>query len=290
MSSSNLLKGSYIKDSGQRIIDFNDIISNKLEVLKKQAEEGNVNSGFVSGLSATVVESLISEDDEENIGNNAVDAIAADVSGQSGNNENSELAEDIISQAQEKADEIIANAHRQADSLMKTAERQGYDRGYSDGRTSGYADGCQKAEGEYSQRLKEVENERIRLNEEFKARYASMEPEIVGTILDVIENITGIVYDGNRDIIIHLINRVLEAADASGEYIIKVSRDDYGFVLGKQARLYAASSKDMNIDIIEDRNLSSGQCIIETDGGIFDCSLDVQMEQLVNDIRLLSSM
>lgn len=290
MSSSNLLKGSYIKDNGQRIIDFNDIISNKLEVLKKQAEEGNVNSGFVSGLSATVVESLISEADEENISNNAVDAIATDISGMNEKNENAELADSIIAQAQEKADEIIANAQKQADSLMKTAERQGYDKGYYDGHSKGYAEGCNKAAGEYSQRLEEVENERIRLNEEFKAEYASIEPKIVGTILDVIENITGIVYDGNRDIIIHLINRVLEEADASGEYIVKVSHDDYSFVLGKQARLYAASSKDMNIDIIEDRNLSSGQCIIETDGGIFDCSLDVQMEQLVNDIRLLSSM
>jgi flagellar assembly protein FliH len=292
LPNSNFLKGNYIRDNGQRIIDYNDLISTKIETLRKQAQEGQVHAGFISGLSAQAVESLIGDADEnaDTDTNASIDALLTDVnSGTStGEEELAGLAQETLSQAHEKADAMLESARQEAQQIQEDAKKQGYDSGYEQGKNNGYEEGLKAAKAEYESRLKELEEERQRLKADFDAQYAEVQPKIVGTILDVIEKVTGIVYENNRDILIHLINRVLNEIEASNEYMIRVSKADYDFLVSRQSKLYAASAKDMNIDILEDKDLAEGQCVIETDGGIFDCSLDVQMEQLAGDIRLLA--
>ena len=45
-----------------------------------------------------------------------------------------------------------------------------------------------------------------------------------------------------------------------------------------------------SLEIVKDATLERNQCLIETDGGIFDCSLDVQLENLIMDVKALSCM
>ena len=45
----------------------------------------------------------------------------------------------------------------------------------------------------------------------------------------------------------------------------------------------------MSLEIVSDGGLTGNQCIIETDTGIFDCSMDVQLKNLIKDLRSLSS-
>ena len=45
----------------------------------------------------------------------------------------------------------------------------------------------------------------------------------------------------------------------------------------------------MSLEIISDLSLEGNQCIIETDTGIFDCSMDVQLKNLIKDLKSLSS-
>ena len=34
--------------------------------------------------------------------------------------------------------------------------------------------------------------------------------------------------------------------------------------------------------------MKKNECIIETDAGVFDCSLDIELNNLIKDIKLLS--
>ena len=42
------------------------------------------------------------------------------------------------------------------------------------------------------------------------------------------------------------------------------------------------------VEVVEDPVLARAQCTIETDTRIFDCSLDVQLKNLISNIKLLS--
>jgi len=44
----------------------------------------------------------------------------------------------------------------------------------------------------------------------------------------------------------------------------------------------------MALEIAEDMTLSPTQCYIETDNGIYDCSLDTELAELSRKLKLLS--
>ena len=45
---------------------------------------------------------------------------------------------------------------------------------------------------------------------------------------------------------------------------------------------------DKELDIIEDASLMHNQCIIDLDSKIIDCSLDVQLDNLKEQLRMLA--
>ena len=47
-------------------------------------------------------------------------------------------------------------------------------------------------------------------------------------------------------------------------------------------------SKDITLDITTDDTLGKNDCIIETDGAVFDCSLDKELANLTKKIKMLS--
>lgn len=284
---SNLLKNTSVIENGHRVIDYNDFIFDKIEAIKKQAIDGGVDAGFVSGLNAATVESLIGDDDVQA----GVDGDTLSAEEPVGDENDTKTLEDadtearrIIEEAESTAAQIREAAKAEAEQIKADAKNAGYE----DGMKQGMADGTEHCEAEYASRAKQLEDEYRKMEDDYQKKYDEIEPQIVSTVLDVIGKVTGVVYEANKDILIHLINRVLKDVEASNEYVIKVSHADYQFLIEKQSKLYAASAKDMNIDIVEDSSLSAGQCVIETDGGIFDCSLDVTMNQLVNDIKMLA--
>ena len=133
-----------------------------------------------------------------------------------------------------------------------------------------------------------VNAKKTELENEYNELKDSIEPELVEVITDVFRKVTGVVTEDNHDIILHLINDVMHNADASRDFVIKVSPDDYSFLINNQGKIYCAMSREVNIDIVEDVTLERNQCMIETNTGIFNCSLDIELNKLINNIKLLS--
>ena len=44
----------------------------------------------------------------------------------------------------------------------------------------------------------------------------------------------------------------------------------------------------VTIEIISDNELTDNMCVIHTDSGVFDCSLDIQLDNLTRDLKSLS--
>ena len=157
---------------------------------------------------------------------------------------------------------------------------------------NGYYEGNEKAQEEMNIKQAQLEvefdNKRKELEQEYNNLKESIEPELVEVITDVFRKVTGVVAEDNREIILHLINDVMHNADGSRDYVIKVSPDDYKFLVNNQGKIYCAMSREVNIDIVEDATLERNQCMIETNTGIFNCSLDIELNNLIKNIKLLS--
>lgn len=275
---SNLLKRSSVINKDERVIDYNDLIKKKIQAIMESKHNEMDADGFINGLHADVVEKLISDDD-------TADALTDDAAmgeqqaAASLENANAE-AERIIEEARLQAEQIIADANKNADAAFEEAKQ------------NGYYEGNEKAQEEMNIKQAQLEvefdNKRKELEQEYNNLKESIEPELVEVITDVFRKVTGVVAEDNQEIILHLINDVMHNADGSRDYVIKVSPDDYKFLVNNQGKIYCAMSREVNIDIVEDATLERNQCMIETNTGIFNCSLDIELNNLIKNIKLLS--
>ena len=275
---SNLLKRSSVINKDERVIDYNDLIKKKIQTIMESKHNEMDADGFINGLHADVVEELISDD-------GTADALTDDAAmgeqqaAASLENANAE-AERIIEEARLQAEQIIADANKNADAAFEEAKQ------------NGYYEGNEKAQEEMTikqaQFEVEFDNKRKELEQEYNNLKESIEPELVEVITDVFRKVTGVVAEDNQEIILHLINDVMHNADGSRDYVIKVSPDDYKFLVNNQGKIYCAMSREVNIDIVEDATLERNQCMIETNTGIFNCSLDIELNNLIKNIKLLS--
>ncbi|MFR2234626.1 MAG: FliH/SctL family protein, partial [Lachnospiraceae bacterium] len=161
-------------------------------------------------------------------------------------------------------------------------------------KNEGYDQGLKAGAEEVENRKRQLEEEynlkREELDKEYQAKVADIEPKLVDTFINVFSNVTHTIAEDKKDMIIYLINSVMNNVDTCKEFVIHVSPDDYRFAINNQNLITGALSKEVHIEISEDSTLSRNECLIETDSGVFDCSLDVQLSNLVKDIKLLSCM
>ena len=273
---SNLLKRGTTTISEERIIDYNELIKLKLKNIANDRENhGNVDAdGFVNGLKADVVEQLLTGSDEDGETAQSQEDV---------NNQIAAALEEANEQAQtirDEANEVLAQAHMEARKIIEDAKRTGYEQG------------AQNAREEYNAKADELardyEAKKAQLEKEYNDMKASMEPELVETITEVFKKITYTVAEDNKDIIIGLINGVMKNTDISNEFIIKVSPEDYKFLVNNQGKIYCSVSKEVTMDIVEDATMKKNQCIIESDTGVYAFSVDIELNNLIEDIKLLS--
>jgi len=283
--SSNLYKYTSFypgkQGSEKRIIDTNEIAAKRLEtlaeIMKASAESGN-DQGFVQGLDAKEV-SLLLEDEEQESGNIIKGNVTQDASA-------------LVEQAQAEAAELVANAKNQADTIVSEAIEQAENTKKNvleEARMLGYREGINRANKEVEQLKAELQEKERRMKEEYEAQMQSMEADLVEVLTGIYEHIFQVEFSSQREVLVHLISATMRKSDSSRSFIIHVSKDDYPFVSMQKKQLMASvAGINSNVEIIEDMTLARTECLIETDGGIFDCGLGTQLGELSKKLKLLS--
>lgn len=270
--SSNLLKGFWISvdESETRVINSNALVEKRL-----MEENGDYPEGFQGGLSAETY-------DEQDYGEDT---------GESGNVLKAEprepvyegpSPEELIEAAQAEIAEMKAAAMAEIDRMRKESATAGRLEGLENGRREGYAEGSSKAQ-------EELQAEKQQLEAEYQQKLEMLEPDLVSKISGIYEHIFHVDLEAFRDVVLSLLIDCIQKTDASRNYIVHVSSDDYPYVSMQKSKIQdEMGSKTAQLDIVEDVTLSKNQCMIETDGGIFDCSLDVQLTALRKQLKLIS--
>ena len=275
---SNILKKGSAVYKEERIIDYNEILKEKIKSFTELSEKNKKrmdSDGFVNGLDAPVIEV---DDDMSDTGLSQAATLE------------SESADDI-NNARQEADDIIDEANKQAEIILSEAKGQA-EEVQSEAHENGYNEGLLSAQNEYNDKAVQLENEYNAKVSELEEQYSKMreeiEPDLVNTLMDVFEKVTHTIAEDNKEIVLHLINNVMKNVDNSHEFVIKVSPEDYQFVADNQGKIYCAMSSEVNLEVVQEASLKSSECIIETDTGVFNCSLDIELNNLIKEIKLLS--
>ena len=291
--SRNLYKSYWVavSDDDKCVIDSNSRINQRIEEwesLRQKRQEQNAdysgsdeeNGEFVSGLGGEAIDALLSDDGEGEESRGGV-IKAASVEQGPDLEEIKAQAQEMIDSARMEAEEIKDTARRE----IEIERRQAID----EGKKQGYNEGYQQGLSEVDEMKQALAVEKQKLEEEYEQLVEELEPRFIDVITAVYNHIFGVELSDNRDILVHLIDSTLRKVESSRTFIVHVSAEDYPYVnMQKQSLIEGAIAGRGMIEIIEDIALSKGACLIETDGGIFDCGIDTQLEGLEKKLQMLS--
>uniref|UniRef100_UPI004056242F FliH/SctL family protein n=1 Tax=Acetatifactor sp. TaxID=1872090 RepID=UPI004056242F len=280
--SSNLLKCRYmnLQQEDKRVIDTNALVAKRLEELSVKMQQAE-NEGVVAGLDMPVVEvdALLAEENGEDVARNNIIKANQD-------------AQKLRVQAKEEADAMLADARAEAERILNEAkamalsERNGV---LADAKRLGYSEGSEKAQKEYEQLRIQLQEKEKQMEAEYAKCLEELEPKFVDTITGIYEHIFHVELRSYREILTYLIATTMRKIDGNRSFIIHVSKDDYPYVSMQKKQIAAgATASNSSVEIVEDLTLTKNECLIETEGGIFDCGLGTQLNELGQKLRLLS--
>ena len=199
-------------------------------------------------------------------------------------NEAMDMAKELREDAVNRATKIVDEAKVEAEQIKENAYKEGYEKGLQDGsmeamkRTDAYMENMQKEQEALMQRNQEILEDNI----------SDAQDKLVNLSCALIEKLTGILVDQYRPVMMHVINNALNDAEASKHITIKVGEENFTYIQDNYDRLSGAANPNINIELYSDSKLNKRQCIIESENGIIDLSMDIQVRNLITAIKMLS--
>ncbi|WP_342759664.1 FliH/SctL family protein [Kineothrix sedimenti] len=281
-----------VQNDDALMIDNNEKVAKKIEyleglMLKEAGSESGTDTlgGFSSGLNAGQVDALLADDE----GGSVIKAVQPE-------NAEGEDAGESLQTVSAQVQEILDKAHGEAEDIkseaLARAQQESEElkqRAFEEGKVKGYDDGYNEGMAKIEAQRKKLEEERVSLEKDYQELVKTLEPRFVESLTDIYEKIFKVDLAKEQNIIVHLISTAMHKIEGSSNYLIHVSKEDYSYVSMKKEELLASAvSSGASIEIVEDITLCSNECMIETDGGVFDCGLGTQLEELSQKLRLLS--
>ena len=287
---SNLIKSGFVAFSQDQalVIDANDnkIIKGIDEAIQEAAaaEEPSMEDTLAE---AMIEDAQLGESgDEDSFG---ILEVSDGTSGQQ-----REDAEQIIAQAKNEAQEIVDKAHDEVEQMRATAydeAEQIKSTARSDGYQAGYQEGLHAVEEEYQQKkqmLQEQMNQYAQQQQQEQETFVTdMEQNMVEWLCRMIPSITGVTIEDQKSVLLYMVNEAIKNLDDCKQFVVKVSEEDYVTLESQKEQIYGYSNPNVDIELFADAKLSSKQCLIETENGVVDVSLDVQLANLNKALRLM---
>ena len=289
---SNLIKAYSVSyDEPTKKLDMNERAENfrrlYVERLEKQAtdtetaDENPEDDGFVEGIVGDRV--IIKGSEEETLSEQEKKILA--------NQREIEKLQKKLEELRVEAGRILDEAEEQAEGIVNKAKEEAetqYDSLIQSYMQQGYEEGRQAAENECNELKASLERQIKQNEDDYEKQVSELEPAFVEVLIKYIEKLTGIYSSDHTEVIMHVIHQAMTKQTPCRNFIIRVSPRDYGTVLNSKPEILLWLPDGSQVEVVEDKMLSEGGCMIETDARVFDCSVDTQLRSLIEDLRLLS--
>lgn len=166
-----------------------------------------------------------------------------------------------------EADELLAAAAQRV-AKMEEAARQAYE----EQRVKGYEDGQEDCRAEYAEKMLEVAMQSVEYIER-------LEQTIVKVVTEAVERVIGEIDADER--IVRIVRTALNAVRNQQRVVVRVAPADEKAVAEALAPMLAGGPGGSSfLNVIMDPRLPPGSCILESELGVLDASLDTQLKAL----------
>jgi len=174
----------------------------------------------------------------------------------------------LVETAREEAETIILEARAEGESIRQTAYEEG---------SRAAEEELETAKSAMDQRLAEIEADAAKQIEDF---WKSIEPELLTLSVEIAGKIIRREIDGQQEFILETIKAGLYQLRDRRDVKIRVSSEDYKFIREHKEDLAASFDGVQSLELIDDRRVSQGGCIIETSNGHLDARVETQSAEI----------
>lgn len=188
-------------------------------------------------------------------------------------------AEWIVSKAREDADVLRSQVHRelqdweqQKAAMGEESRAMGFERGLEEGHEKGYE--------EYRELIKAAQDTVEASKQDYLNHIEAAEKVILDLGMKVAGKILGKKLTENEEVFLFLVKRALKNARDYKQIQLHIHPNHYQFMLSNKDEMVAVFPKEIDLYIFPDDDLSEDSCIIESDNGRIDASVDSQLEEI----------
>lgn len=187
----------------------------------------------------------------------------------------------ITAAAKAEAKKVVDAAVREAGERSTAITEEAYAKGFEEGVAEGRSEGARLAE-EGKTLLEDA-----RLTRETMIQ--TLEPELVSLVTQVAEKLLKDRAAFDPEVVLTLIRAGLAETEAFEDIKIRVSSDDFETVTANKDELQK-NAGGAKLEIVRDLSLNKSDCIIETEYGYIDSSLNQQLESLKEQLFYIRDM
>lgn len=188
-------------------------------------------------------------------------------------------AQEIVLSAKKTSEEIILEAYDKAEKIRQSA----YDEGFSAGNL--------EAQDIYERKLHEAKNELSEIKEELltarEELFVKAENEMISLVIRTLERMISKIRKEDQDLVTTLVHRSVSGLTHMNHILVRISESDASRSESIRNRLMLGQERIDSVEIKIDETLTPGCCIVETDRGTINASLDLQLERVKKAFRSL---
>jgi len=174
-------------------------------------------------------------------------------------------------QAYLDARQVVARAEAEAERIREEA-RQEFERQ----KRQGYEDGMREAQAVMAEKMIDTVSRSV----EF---VAAMEHQVTEIVIQVLEKILG-QFD-NEELVVRAARTALEVVQNQTTVTLRVSPEQVPAVKARVGEILDGHPAVSMLDVQPDSRLKPDGCILESDIGVVDASLDIQLEAIKRAMR-----
>jgi flagellar assembly protein FliH len=199
-----------------------------------------------------------------------------------------ELSVDLEA-ARAEAEAIRLKAIQDAERIREQARREGYQRGYDDGYHDGAREAQQRADAELQQTLETLRAHLQQVIQGVHAQHEAYlqhaEAQMLDLALEVARKVVREELKQQPAHVLAIVRDALRRVQGFGRLRIRVNPLDVDLLRQNRPSLLQVVDGVEGIEIVEDRRVDQGGCVIETEQGVYDARIRTQLGEIERVLR-----
>ncbi|MDH5542311.1 MAG: FliH/SctL family protein [Nitrospinota bacterium] len=183
----------------------------------------------------------------------------------------------LLKKVEDEAEAMMNEAKARVESIESEARERGYNEGFEKGRADGYK--------EVESLMESISNSIKLLEGEREAFFNKSEKEMVDLVaLTASEVIAGEIKTG-PEVIKNIIRDTVKDVHSRQQITIKMNPADLGLAKDLSGELIQSFEAIEGVSLVGDPSITAGGCVVETNIGVLDSTLENRLMSIYKDLR-----